>query len=83
MYLELKDKLVIVDLRTKEDVLNYIKDYDEDIPQLDDDDCYFLPVDAHSFCLRISAICGTRLSKSPAPSTMSTSKSWVRSEERR
>ena len=41
MYLELEDKLVMVDLRTKEDVLDYIKKYDVDIPQLDSDDCYF------------------------------------------
>lgn len=41
MRLELEDKLVVVDLRTKEDVLDFIKKYDVDIPQLDDDDCYF------------------------------------------
>src|SRR5574344_1094229 len=31
MYLELEDKLVIVDLRTKEDVLDYIKKYSVNI----------------------------------------------------
>ena len=41
MYLELEYNLAIADLRTKEDVLNYIKDYSVDIPQLDDDGCYF------------------------------------------
>lgn len=41
MYLELENELVIIDLRTKEDVLDYIKKYDVDIPQLDEDDCYF------------------------------------------
>lgn len=41
MYLELEDKLVMVDLRTKEDVLDYIKKYDVDIPQLEGDDSYF------------------------------------------
>ena len=41
MILELENNLVVVDLRTKENVLDYIKDYDVDIPQLDDDDCYF------------------------------------------
>ena len=41
MYLELEKELVIIDLRTKEDVLDYIKKYDVDIPQLDEDDCYF------------------------------------------
>ena len=41
MYLELENEVVVVDLRTKKDVLDYIKDYDVDIPQLDDDDCYF------------------------------------------
>lgn len=41
MYLELRHSLVVVDLRTKESVLNYIKKYNVDIPQLDDDDCYF------------------------------------------
>ena len=41
MYLELENEVVVVDLRTKKDVLDYIKDYDIDIPQLDDDDCYF------------------------------------------
>lgn len=41
MYLELENKFIVVDLRTKEDVLDYIKNYDVDIPQLDDDDLYF------------------------------------------
>lgn len=41
MILELEDKLVVVDLRTKEDVLDYIKKYDVDIPQLDGDDSFF------------------------------------------
>jgi hypothetical protein len=41
MYLELENEVVVVDLRTKKDVLDYIKDYDVDIPQLDDEDCYF------------------------------------------
>lgn len=41
MRLELEDKFVVVDLRTKEDVLDYIKKYSVDIPQLDSDDCYF------------------------------------------
>lgn len=41
MYLELENEVVVVDLRTKKDILDYIKDYDVDIPQLDDDDCYF------------------------------------------
>ena len=41
MHLELENELVIVDLRTKEDVLGYVREYDIDIPQLDDDGCYF------------------------------------------
>ena len=41
MISELENNLVVVDLRTKENVLDYIKEYDVDIPQLDDDDYYF------------------------------------------
>ncbi len=32
MYLELENEVVVVDLRTKKDILDYIKDYDIDIP---------------------------------------------------
>ena len=41
MYLELVNKFAVIDLRTPKNVLDFIKKYDVDIPQLDDEDNYF------------------------------------------
>ena len=41
MVLELGNKFTVIDLRTPKNVLDYIKKYDVDIPQLDDEDNYF------------------------------------------
>ena len=41
MYLKLVNKFAVIDLRTPKNVLNFIKNYDVDIPQLDDEDNYF------------------------------------------
>lgn len=41
MILELENKFAVIDLRTPKNVLDYIKKYDVDIPQLDDEDNYF------------------------------------------
>ena len=41
MVLELENKFAVIDLRTPKNVLDYIKKYNVDIPQLDDEDNYF------------------------------------------
>ena len=41
MILELEDKFAVIDLRTPKNVIDFIKKYDVDIPQLDEYDCYF------------------------------------------
>ena len=41
MILELENKFAVIDLRTPKNVLDFIKKYDVDIPQVDEDDCYF------------------------------------------
>ena len=41
MVLELENKFTVIDLRTPKNVLDYIKKYNVDIPQLDDEDNYF------------------------------------------
>ena len=41
MILELENKFAVIDLRTPKNVLDFIKNYDVDIPQLDDEDNYF------------------------------------------